>query len=360
MYKYIILTLCFLFNSAVASTESIENEYYSGQVIESPTDTYTIERKLGEGAFGCVYLAKNKQGIPFAIKTYKDDHPKHDLFEDPQREFERGQILNHPNIIKSIELFTFENINQIATTNLVLEFVDGQTLWKTDRGEIQHDESIMEVQQCLDAIKSAFSEGYMHLDLHSGNVMIDKNGKFMVVDLGSFYNKSEIFDYVIYFYLSKASTSEDYTRGTSKDIFGLAERFKAPYPLLNKPKNLKLKQFFDQNPKILNEMVDLWAKEMKKNAAMQFIREARDSSNFEWAKDTREIQLLAPVYSYYMNRISDICMEVIRKSNRSRDEKIILFTQIKMIFWNFQEDLYDQKHEPFESYLEEMSEIVGT
>jgi eukaryotic-like serine/threonine-protein kinase len=50
-----------------------------GQLLQG--GKYTIERQLGKGGFGIIYLAKNKSGNPVAIKTIKNLDPGSSEFD---------------------------------------------------------------------------------------------------------------------------------------------------------------------------------------------------------------------------------------------------------------------------------------
>lgn len=79
------------------------------KVINSTSEQYRIIHLLGSGAFGKVYAVKNSKGARFALKLIQQYQSNSDhIFLSAQREFERGQMLNHPHIIKSYEFFTHE------------------------------------------------------------------------------------------------------------------------------------------------------------------------------------------------------------------------------------------------------------
>ena len=140
---------------------------------------------MGEGAFGTVYAVTNSEGQPFAIKSYKhqtDPEMENSSFADASREFQRGQTLDHPNIIKSFDLFANQNTN-----NLVLQFVEGETLFDKKKSSLSAEEAIRASVQFCHTLRYALSLDLLHLDLHGGNIMVNNNKEIMVIDLASFF-----------------------------------------------------------------------------------------------------------------------------------------------------------------------------
>lgn len=164
------------------------NEPEMGDVLCSSQDCYTIIKSLGRGSFGRVFEVKNEEGTPFALKWYRSNKNSLrgvlDLYRDVEREYRIGQLLNHPNIIRSIE--TFEgNFN-------VLEFVKGESLMRTPRGSLNEEQVFTLALQLVSTLKFALSCHLMNWDLHAGNVMIDENKELKIIDLASFVFFHEI------------------------------------------------------------------------------------------------------------------------------------------------------------------------
>ncbi len=151
---------------------------------EAPTELgpYTIEREIGRGGMGVVYLGRDtKLDRPVAIKAL----PEH-LAEDPDRlaRFEREARtlaqLSHPNVagIYGVE-------EQDGARYLVLEFVEGETLAeRLDRGALPVDEALELASQIAGGVRAAHEGGVVHRDLKPGNIVVTPQGQAKVLDFG--------------------------------------------------------------------------------------------------------------------------------------------------------------------------------
>ncbi len=143
---------------------------------------FTIERELGRGGMGEVYLARDTRLDRFvAIKAL----PAH-LAQDPdrlarfQREAKVLASLNHPGIGA---IYGLEEAG--GHQYLILEFVDGVTLAdRLERGPIPIDESLTLAKQIAEALELAHEKGVVHRDLKPGNVMVTPDGVVKVLDFG--------------------------------------------------------------------------------------------------------------------------------------------------------------------------------
>jgi serine/threonine protein kinase/Tol biopolymer transport system component len=143
---------------------------------------YPIERELGRGGMGIVYLGRDtKLDRPVAIKVLPDlvtdDADRLARFE---REARLLASLNHPNIAGIYGIEESEGNRFLA-----LEFVDGPTLAeRLDRGALPVDESINVAFQIACALEAAHENGVIHRDLKPGNVKLAPTGEVKVLDFG--------------------------------------------------------------------------------------------------------------------------------------------------------------------------------
>jgi serine/threonine-protein kinase len=143
---------------------------------------YKIERELGRGGMGEVFLARDTRlDRQVAIKAMPADFSKDaDRVARFQREAKVLASLNHPNIGA---IYGLEESG--AHQYLVLEFIEGETL--TDRlkqGPISIDEALPLARQIAEALEAAHEKGVVHRDLKPSNVMVTHDGVAKVLDFG--------------------------------------------------------------------------------------------------------------------------------------------------------------------------------
>ena len=143
---------------------------------------FKIERELGRGGMGEVYLARDTQlDRPVAIKAL----PVH-LAQDPDR------LARFQREAKVLASLNHSGIGAIYGTEqsgghryLILEFIEGETLaQRLSRGAIPIDEALDLARQMAEALEVAHDKGIVHRDLKPGNVMVTPEGAIKVLDFG--------------------------------------------------------------------------------------------------------------------------------------------------------------------------------
>jgi Tol biopolymer transport system component len=143
---------------------------------------YPIEREVGRGGMGVVYLGRDTRlDRPIAIKVLPDGFAR-----DPERlaRFEREArllaALTHPNIAGIYGLEEAE-----GQRFLTLEYVEGETLAeRLRRGPLALEDTLDLCRQIASALEAAHEAGIVHRDLKPGNVMLTPAGDAKVLDLG--------------------------------------------------------------------------------------------------------------------------------------------------------------------------------
>ncbi len=148
---------------------------------------YRIDRLLGSGSMGNVYLAHDADlDRPVAIKTLRDlalDAETRQVFLGRfQNEARAAARLQHPNIVQIFDV----GDDPAVGPYLVFEFVDGHTLKQALRkqGTLGRDELLDLAQQVADALATAHLAGVIHRDLKPENLLITDNGQVKLVDFG--------------------------------------------------------------------------------------------------------------------------------------------------------------------------------
>jgi Tol biopolymer transport system component len=143
---------------------------------------YRIERKLGEGGMGEVYLASDtKLGRQVALKVLTGALASDpDRLERFEREARAAAALNHPNIVT---IHSVETVDGIPF--LTLELVDGQTLSDIIPADGMPLDRVLSLGIALaDAVGAAHQRGIAHRDLKPANVMVTTDGRLKVLDFG--------------------------------------------------------------------------------------------------------------------------------------------------------------------------------
>jgi predicted Ser/Thr protein kinase len=152
-----------------------------GKVINN----YLLERKLGDGGMGDVYLGRhNKVDRLVAIKILH-----HNLFanESIRARFKNEANalikLEHPHIVRIYDYVEQENL-----ACLVMEYIDGVTLDEYINrytGPIPAARAVNIMSAVLDAVQYAHDRKIFHRDIKPGNIMITRDGKMVrIMDFG--------------------------------------------------------------------------------------------------------------------------------------------------------------------------------
>ncbi len=142
---------------------------------------YEIEKTLGEGAMGRVFLARDVNlDRMVALKMVHGalgDKGFHDRF---RREARLAASLNHPHIATIYEFGEAEGESYLA-----MELVEGETLQERLRhGPLSPPEVRRLGAQAASALAAAHARGIVHRDIKPANLMITTSGDIKVMDFG--------------------------------------------------------------------------------------------------------------------------------------------------------------------------------
>ena len=127
---------------------------------------YRLERRLGAGGFGVVWLAwDEKLEREVAVKVIPRERGEGERVE---REARAAARLNHPGIVGIYELASDEH-----DVYLVSELVRGRTLAELTAAGAISDRDVARIGIALcDALEHAHARGVIHRDVKPGNVMV--------------------------------------------------------------------------------------------------------------------------------------------------------------------------------------------
>src|SRR5215471_6138921 len=143
---------------------------------------YEIEKMIGKGGMGEVYLAADKLlNRKIALKLLPADYTRDkDRLQRFQHEAQAASALNHPNILTIYELREVDGRQFIAT-----EFVDGETLRQRMKSGPLPLKEILEISIHLaSALGAAHRAGIVHRDIKPENIMLRPDGYVKVLDFG--------------------------------------------------------------------------------------------------------------------------------------------------------------------------------
>lgn len=152
------------------------------EIFESKTK-YSLEKTLGSGGMGTVYLAYHRvMDRKVAIKVVKQR-----ILADPQaiKRFEietrSAAQLSHPNIVAAYDADQVDGIHF-----LVMEFVDGESLAEIlkRKGPLSVRRACNYIYQVAVGLRHAHSHSMIHRDIKPQNIMKAKNGRIKILDFG--------------------------------------------------------------------------------------------------------------------------------------------------------------------------------
>jgi serine/threonine protein kinase len=146
-----------------------------GQTLD---DKYFIDKQLGKGGMGAVFLATHiGTGRPVALKVIAPQFMTNDEFvERFRREAKAAGRLRHPNVVNVTD-FGFASVATNRLAYLVMEYLDGCSL-----GDILAEERRLPIEWVVDileqvcsAVDEAHKQGIVHRDLKPDNIWLEPN-----------------------------------------------------------------------------------------------------------------------------------------------------------------------------------------
>ncbi len=139
---------------------------------------YLLEKRLGRGAMGQVYLARDQNLVTrrVAVKTVRPDIlSDEDLQEGEavarfEREARAAASIRHPNVVDVTDF----GKSPEGVFFLVMEYVEGETLYQLLRreGTLNIQRATALLRQIVAGIEAAHDEGILHRDLKPANIFI--------------------------------------------------------------------------------------------------------------------------------------------------------------------------------------------
>ena len=144
---------------------------------------YELLEVVGKGAMGLVYRARHKAlENTVAVKLL---HPRCSANEKLLQRFlseaKAAGRLSHPNVVRGIDAGEVE-----GRYFLVMEFVDGPALDRmiAEGGRLPEERALRIVLDIARALGHAQENRVVHRDVKPGNILVGKDGKAKLTDLG--------------------------------------------------------------------------------------------------------------------------------------------------------------------------------
>ncbi|KAM9847873.1 STE20-like serine/threonine-protein kinase isoform 3-T3 [Aulostomus maculatus] len=147
----------------------------------NPEEIWEIIGELGDGAFGKVYKAQNKQNGTLAAAKVIDTKTEDEL-EDYMVEIDILASCNHHHIVKLLDAFYFE-----GKLWILIEFCAGGAV---DAIMLELERPLTEPQirvvckQTLEALCYLHENKVIHRDLKAGNILLSLDGEVKLADFG--------------------------------------------------------------------------------------------------------------------------------------------------------------------------------
>ncbi|XP_070686940.1 testis-specific serine/threonine-protein kinase 6 [Pempheris klunzingeri] len=145
---------------------------------------YKFKSKLGEGMYGKVVSASSAQLKKMvAIKIiYKEKLMSKNLEKFLSRELEIIRSLNHPNIVKTLDIFELHT----SKVYVVMELCVKGNLLKhiNSKGALSDHSSYRLFTQLCEAVQYLHNEDVAHRDIKCENLLLDMNFNLKVCDFG--------------------------------------------------------------------------------------------------------------------------------------------------------------------------------
>ncbi|MCB1553498.1 MAG: protein kinase [Xanthomonadales bacterium] len=156
------------------------SEFSSGQII---AERYRVERLLGMGGMGVVYLAHDLQlDVPVALKLLRPElASRPDAFERFRQELLLARQVSSPHVVRIHDL-----VQHGAAWLISMDYVAGRSLESLldERGTLDVDTALQITRQLALGLAAAHARGVVHRDLKPANILMTEQGDALITDFG--------------------------------------------------------------------------------------------------------------------------------------------------------------------------------
>ncbi|XP_035226438.1 cyclin-dependent kinase 12-like isoform X2 [Stegodyphus dumicola] len=159
---------------------------------ERCVDVFNIICQIGEGTYGQVYKAKDKDtGELVALKKVRLENEKEGFPITAVREIKILRQLNHQSIVNLMEIVTdkqdaLDFCKDKGAFYLVFEYMDHDLMGLLESGLVEfsdiHIASFM--KQLLDGLRYCHHKNFLHRDIKCSNILMNNRGQIKLADFG--------------------------------------------------------------------------------------------------------------------------------------------------------------------------------
>ena len=145
---------------------------------------YSLEREIGRGGMGIVYLAHEVAlDRPVALKLLPPEFAAQPVLRERfKREARTAAQLSHPNIVP---IHSVDEVGDFVF--FAMAYIDGGTLGERvrSRGPLSSREAVRMLREVAWALAYSHAEGVVHRDVKPDNILLDvSSGRALVTDFG--------------------------------------------------------------------------------------------------------------------------------------------------------------------------------
>jgi len=180
---------------------------------------YAIERKLGSGAFGDVWLGKSeKTGVRVAVKFFRHGtgHQWQSVIEEISH---LAELHSEPGIVRLIDVNS-----KASQPHYVMDYAEGGSLaQRLADGPLPVREALRIFHQITAALAFVHAKKICHCDLKPANVLLDGRGRARVADFGQAHLSHDASPALgTFFYMAPEQTDLSRSRPNARlDVYGL-------------------------------------------------------------------------------------------------------------------------------------------
>lgn len=202
--------------------------FQSTEAVPRTIGPYRLERELGAGGMGQVWLAEQTEPVHryVALKLIRADFYDREIAQRFLAERQSLALMNHPAIAKVFDAGT----TPAGQPYLVMEYVDGYAITDyCDRHKLSIVDRLKLFQLVCDGVQHAHQKAIIHRDLKPSNILIADDGRVKIMDFGiagrSDPSLSDAPDAVVGTPAYMAPEQAQGTTGAESDLYSLGVSF---------------------------------------------------------------------------------------------------------------------------------------